>query len=105
ADRLGDGARLARRGGDAVLRLAQLELIEQALETIAVLGEVDRVRRRAQARHLGLLQLFGEFERGLAAELHYHAIYRAVGSFGVDDFDHVFRGERPEIEAIRSVVI
>ncbi len=30
----------------------QLELVEHALEAVAVLGEVDRIRRGAEDRHL-----------------------------------------------------
>ena len=56
ADLVGDGARRARRGGDAVLRLAQLEPVEQLLEAVAVFGEIDGVGRGAEDRHLGLLQ-------------------------------------------------
>ena len=78
ADAVGGGARLLRARGDAALRLAQLELFEQLLEAVAVLGEVDGVGRGAEDRHLGLLQRLGELERGLAAELHDHAVQRAV---------------------------
>ena len=76
-------------GGDAALRLAQLELVEQLLEAVAVLGEIDRVGRGAEDRHLGLLQRLGELQRRLAAELHDHAMQRAVLSLGVDDLEHV----------------
>ena len=75
---VGDRARLARAGGDAALRLAQLEPVEQLLEAVAVLGEVDGVGRGAEDRHVGLLQRLGELERRLAAELHDHAVQRAV---------------------------
>ena len=79
ADLVGDGARRAGRGGDAVLRLAQLEFVEQLLEAVAVFGEIDHVGRGAEDRHLGLFQRLGELERRLAAELHDDAVQRAVG--------------------------
>ena len=52
ADRLGDGARLLGAGGDAALRLPQLEPIEQLLEAVAILGEIDGVGRGAEDRHV-----------------------------------------------------
>ena len=83
----------------------QLELIEQQLEAVAVLGEVDRVRRGAEDRHVGLLQRLGELERRLAAELHDHAVQRAVRPLGVDDLEHVLRRQRLEIEPVGGVVV
>ena len=56
----------------------EAELVEQPLEAVAVLGEVDRVGRRAEDRHAGLLQRLGELQRRLAAELHDDAEQRAV---------------------------
>ena len=47
-DRLG----LLRRGGGAVVRLAQAEPAQQLLEALAVLGQVDRVGRGAEDRDL-----------------------------------------------------
>ena len=83
----------------------ELELFEQLLEAVAVLGEVDGVGRGAEDRHLGLLQRLGELERGLAAELHDHAVQRAVLLLGVDDLEHVLGGQRLEIEAVGGVVV
>ena len=83
----------------------QLELVEQLLEAVAVLGEVDGVRRGAEDRHVGLLQRLGELERRLAAELHDHAVQRAVAALGVDDLEHVLGGQRLEIEPVGGVVV
>ena len=47
----GDEPALLDRIGDAVLRLLQAELVEEALEAVAVLGEVDHVGRGAEDRH------------------------------------------------------
>ena len=105
ADLLGDGARGTRRGGDAVLRLAHFQFVEQRLEAVAVFREIDHVRRGAEDRHLGLFQMLGQLERGLAAELHDDAMQRAVGALGVDDLQHVFRRERLEIEPVGGVVV
>ena len=105
ADRVGDGARRAGRGGDAALRLAQLELVEQLLEAVAVFGEIDGVGRGAEDRHFRLVERLGELERRLPAELHDHAVQRAVRALGVDDLQHVFRRQRLEIEPVRGVVV
>ncbi len=50
-----DEARLLDRIGDAVLRLLEVELVQQALEAVAVLGEIDGIGRGAEDRHVGLL--------------------------------------------------
>src|SRR5205085_8516146 len=98
----GDKARLLDRVGDPVLRLLELELVEQQLETIAVLGQIDRVRRCAEDRHVGLFERLGELERGLPAELHDHAMQRAVATLGVDNLQYVFRSQRFEIQSVRG---
>ncbi len=69
AELAGDGARLLDRLGDAVLRLGEVELVQQLLEAVAVLGEVDHVGRGAEDRDAGLFQRVGELQRRLAAEL------------------------------------
>ncbi len=79
----GDQPRLLDRIGDAVLRLLQTQLVEHALEAVAVLGEVDGVGRGAEDRHVGRFQRVRELERRLAAELHDHAMQRAVLALGV----------------------
>ncbi len=59
----------ARRRG-AARRLRDLEIRQQRGEALAVLGEVDRVGRRAENPDAGLLQAERQLERRLAAELH-----------------------------------
>ena len=78
ADRLGDRARLLGLVAMPLLGWRRLELVEQLLEAVAVLGEVDRVGRGAEDRNFGPLQRLGELERRLAAELHDDAVQRAV---------------------------
>ena len=70
---------------------------EQAAEAPAVLREVDRLHRRAEQRHAGLLQPGGDPQRRLAAELHDHAL----GLLDVDDLEHVLDRQRLEVEAGR----
>ena len=101
----GHQPRLLDRIGDAVLRLLQPQLVEHALEAVAVFGEIDGVGRGAEDRHVGRFQRARELQRGLAAELHDHAVQRAVLAFGVDDLQHVFGGQRLEIQPVGGVVV
>ena len=78
----GHQPRLLDRIGDAVARLLEAELVEQVLEAVAVLGEIDGVGRGAEDGNVRALQRLGELERGLAAELHDHAVQRAVRALG-----------------------
>ena len=93
------------RIGDAVLRLLEAELVEQALEAVAVFGEVDRIDRRAEDRNARLLQGVGELQRRLAAELHDHALERSIRLFRRQNLEHVLARQRLEIETVGRVVI
>ena len=59
--------------GDAPGRRLQPQLAEHAAEPLAILGDVDRLERRAQQRHALLLQPPRQPQRRLAAELGDHA--------------------------------
>ena len=85
--------------------MLEFQLVENALEAIAIFGEVDRIRRSAEDRHAGVFQCMREFERRLAAELNDDAMQRAVLSLGIDDFENVFAGQRLKIKTIGRVVI
>jgi hypothetical protein len=67
----GHVARLLARHGRAAGGLRDAEIAEQIREALAVLGEVDRIRRRADDFDPGLLQREGQLQRRLAAELHH----------------------------------
>ncbi len=95
------GQGLLLRAGGGVGRLAQVQLLHQLLEALAVFGQVDRIRAGADDRRPRLFQRLRQLQRRLAAELHDHAL----GLFEVDDFHHVLEGQRLEIQAIRGVVI
>ena len=105
ADLHGHFMRLLDAGGDAVARLAQAQLLDQQLETVAVFGEVDGVGRGAQDRHFGGLKRLGEFQGRLPAELHDDTLDAAVLAFLAHDFQHVLGCQRLEIEAVRRVVV
>ncbi len=64
--------RVVQRARDRAGRLRDAELVEDRAEAAAVLGAVDRLRRRAQDRHARALQRVRELQRRLAAELHEH---------------------------------
>ena len=101
ADLFGDHRRLLGRERRAVGRVLDAELAQQGAEAAAVLGEVDRVDGRAEQRDPGLLEVAGELQRGLAAELDDHAL----GPLLLADGEHVLGGERLEIEAVGGVVV
>ena len=90
---------------DHIGRLAQIELVEQFLEALAVLGEIDRVRRSAEDRHAFRFQFAGQLERGLAAILNHNAQQGAIRALGLDQFERVLDRQRLEIEAVGGVVI
>jgi hypothetical protein len=101
ADLLGELHGLLGRARGAVGRLAQLELGQELLEALAVLGDVDRVGAGADDRHAGGGEPARQVERRLPAVLHDHA----PGLFLVDDLEHVLEGERLEIQAVGGVVV
>ena len=100
-----DDAGLLDRIGDAVLGLLQAEPLQQALEAVAVFGQINGVDGGAENRDARFLQGVGELQRGLAAELHDDADQFSVLLFLVQDFKHVLLGQRLEIEAVRGVVV
>ena len=100
-----DQPRLLDRIGDRVLRLLEAELVEQALEAVAIFGKIDRVDRSAEDRRAGLLDRARELQRRLAAELHDHALQLSRLALLGEDREHVLGGQRFEIEPVGRVVI
>src|SRR5262249_61839753 len=80
---------------------AEHESVGGPAEALAVLGETDRLVRRAQDAVAGLLDVPGESERRLPAELGHDA----DGLLAVADGEHLLRRERLEIEPVRGVVV
>src|SRR5207245_8488258 len=70
-------------------------------EALAVLGEVDRIRRGAEDRHSGAVERHGQIERSLAAKLDDHAIR----FLALHDLEHVLERERLEVEPVAGVVV
>ena len=89
----------------ALIGWAMLKPVQQALETLAVLGQVDGVGRGAEDRHAGLLQRVRQLQRRLAAELHDHADQLALRGFDLDQLQHVLGGQRLEVEPVGGVVV
>ena len=111
ADPLGHLAGLLDRKRRTAGRALQLELIEYLGEPLAVLRKVDRLRAGADDRHLVLFQTAGEVQRGLAAELDYHAVQKTAGlaqRLAVEplaDVQHVLLRQRLEKQHVGRVVV
>ena len=84
-----------------VFRLLQTQALDHLLEALAVFGAVNGVRTGADNGHTGGFQATGQFQRSLTAVLDNHAL----GLLDVDDFQHVFQGDRLEIQPVGGVVI
>jgi hypothetical protein len=80
--------------------LQHIELLQQGFETLAVLGNVNRVDTGAKDRHAGLLQGVREFEGGLSAKLYDHAQKLSILAFSRDDFQHIFASQWLKIQPV-----
>ncbi len=105
ADALADGQSLFHAGGRAAGGLRNLQLVEQLAEALAVLGQVNRLRRSADDGHAGRAQPLRQIQRRLPAKLHNHADLRARLRFVVVDGQHVFQHQRLKVEPVAGVVI
>src|SRR3989304_2322797 len=85
----------------AAIRLEQLEFSYELIESLAVLGPVDAVRRGPDYLDPGLLERERQLKRSLPPELHNHAVRILL----LDYAHHVFERHRLEIKPIRSIVI
>src|SRR5205085_11075306 len=80
---------------------ADLEAGEQRTEALAILGEVVRLRRRAEQLETCALDGARELERRLAAELRHDA----GGLLALADCEHLLDSERLEVQPVGSVVV
>ena len=101
ADPLRDPDGLLGARGRPPLRAADAEPLEQRAEALAVLGQVDRLVRRAHQPVAGLLQRRGELQRSLAAELGHDA----DGTLAFTDREHLLDSQRLEVEPVGGVVV
>ena len=86
-------------------RLRDAELPQQLGEALAILGEVDRIRRGAENPDARLLQRQRQLQRRLPAVLHDDRDVAAALPLARDDREHVLEGQRLEIQAIDGVVV
>ena len=93
--------RLVHRDGHAGLGHGDAELIHDRAEAVAILGEVDRLGARAQDAHAGGLELAGQVEGRLAAELGDDT----QGLLLLVDGQHVLGRERLKVELVARVVV
>ena len=75
--------------------------MQQLLEAFTVFSSIDHVRTGADDRHAIGFQRTGQFQRSLTAILHDHA----ERLFNGNDFQHVFQGQRLEVQTIGSVIV
>ena len=87
------------------MRLLKVQILQQVLKAFAVFGQINRVGRGAKDRNAFFVQRIGQFQRGLAAKLHDHAVQGAVFLLDPQDFQHMFKRQRFEIQPVRGVII
>ena len=92
---------LIRGAGQAVGRLLNTQLLDQTLEALAVLGQIDGIRRGADDGRPFGFQIAGQLQRRLAAVLD----DQPLGVFLVDDLQYVFQSQWLEVQAIRGIVV
>jgi hypothetical protein len=88
-------------GGQAVGRLRNVQLVEHRGEELAVLGDLDALRRGADDVDAVFLQAEREVQRRLAAELR----DGAPAFFALVNVQHVLERERLEKQLVARVVI
>ena len=85
--------------------MLQLQIVQQFLEPLAVLGQVDCVRRGAEDRDALVMQRVGQLQRRLTAELDDNPVQRAVFLLNPQDLHHMLKGQRLEIQPVRGVIV
>ena len=94
--------RLGQRARDAALRHVEADLAHRVLEQLAILGDLDRLDRRADQLDVELVERAGggeihrEVERRLAAD----GRQQRVGTLALDDRGEDFRRERLDVGAV-----
>ena len=101
ADARGNLPGLLKAGGHAGFGHRNAHLLHHPAEAVAVLGEVDRVGRRAEDPDAGRGEFIGDVERRLAAELDNNPFRLLL----LVDRQHVLDGQRLEVELVGGVVV
>ena len=94
-----NGVLNARHG--KALGAFEIDLFEQGVETLPVLGGVYRVGGSTHDLNSDTVEMLGELDRRLPAESDYHALGLLHGEYAVD----VLRSQRLEIKPVRHVEI
>ena len=105
ADRGGHFTRFGFRRRGAARRLRNAEIPQQLIESLAILRQVDRVRRRAENVDAGFLQRQRQLQRRLPAELHDARDVDVAVTLAIDHRHHVLERQRLEVETIGGVVV
>src|SRR5215211_3709119 len=100
-DLFGDITRFLKGACDSILRLRDVQPLQQFRELFAILGELDGMRRGTQDVHARGFESGREVKRRLPAKLDDHA-HRLLT---VDYVQDMLERERLEIESVCSVVI
>src|SRR6185369_2168261 len=85
-------------------RLRDVEFVQQFSKALAILREIDRLRRRSDDRNSGGLKRQSKVQRCLSAELDDHSNLRAGLRLVLVDFKNIFQRQRFEVETIAGVV-
>ena len=101
ADAGGDFDRFGFVGRHAARRHRNAQFPHDLIELFAVFRQVNHRWRRAEDIDAGLLELAGDVQRSLAAELADHTLRL----FLLIDLQHVLDGQRLEVELVRGVVV
>ena len=88
-------------GDDLPVGAADAEALEQPSEALAILGEVDRVERRAHDPVARRLERARQPERRLAAELDHDPVRLLALAHG----EHLLGAQRLEVEPVGGVVV
>ena len=102
---VGDVARFVGGRGGAARRLRNAEIPQQLREPLAILCQVDRVRRGPDDPDAGLLQRQRELQRRLPAVLDDARDFAAGLLLARDDRRHVLERQRLEVQPIDRVVV
>ena len=100
-DLVGGLERIVHGKSDMVRRLQQTEVVDHLLKTLAILGQVNRIRRGTNNRYPCGLKRTRQVERRLPAKLNDYTF----GFFQVNDLEYVLVGQRLEVQSVRRIVV
>ena len=89
------------RHGGAVVRLGDVEVTQQLPESLAILRQVNRLRRSSNDGHAGVKKLQGQLERSLSTKLDDNPIR----FFFLYNGHHILKTQWLKVESIRGVIV